>query len=89
MGEEQKRKLRETNIAKHGSEENWKKFQSEAGAKGGATKTDKPKGFAFFKQNDPEKLHKLSIKGGKIGKRNGNKLSSTRVKSEADTKRAE
>lgn len=54
-------KIRLAGIAKHGSEEAWRKFMQESGSK---VKDRSNGGFASMKKNNPERLHAISKKAG-------------------------
>lgn len=64
--------MRAAGIAKHGSEEAWRKFQSESAKRAGPA--TKPKGFAYLQVHSPAKLRKISSKGGKASAKPTNKV---------------
>lgn len=53
-----KEQLRQAGIKKHGSEEAWRKFLRESGAKASRPGTG---GFHALKKSDPDKLRSISI----------------------------
>lgn len=57
-------KMFKTMTEKLGSENAARAYFAEIGARGGSAPTDKLKGWAYIKANNPEKFKALSHKGG-------------------------